>query len=112
MEAYGQVKGRKYPSNHIPAVIDSGLITCTKCGKELPEDRYYKANDKPQQPCIACKLEADRVRREQKVQRTCKRCGETFPLTQFRRTKDGGHERMCIPCADEYCREHNIRRTA
>lgn len=65
MEAFGQVKGRKYPSNHAPTVepVDN-LITCSKCGKTLPQDRFYKNGNRYRSECIACKLKADSERKK------------------------------------------------
>lgn len=68
MEAYGQVKGRKYPSHHefefktrkkskYKAMVSRDAPktkVCSKCGRKLPPEEFYLRRGMPMQPCKAC----------------------------------------------------------
>ena len=71
MEAYGQVKGRKYPSDHMfvrkkrqgeptetveksDGVKDSSTRVCDTCGEELPLVRFFWEDGKPSSTCNKC----------------------------------------------------------
>lgn len=66
-EYYGQVKGRKLPSDHsMERVVKNGIV-CNVCGQRLKESEFYKKNnDKIQQPCKKCRLKKMKQQREER----------------------------------------------
>ena len=115
MEAYGQVKGRKYPHEHGTAVaeeskIDDGLIECTRCHKLLPQDRYYKYKGRIEKPCIACRLKQEREKREMSKTKKCNICGEKKPLKEFEKIGGRRYHPYCRECHREYHREREKTR--
>ena len=106
MEAYGQVKGRKYPHVHGGPVEADNLLECTKCGKKLPLDRFHQdSNGKPVQPCISCALEQQREQHVNTTMKTCSKCGKTKPLKDFPKADDIHYRSNCRACHRDLVRK-------
>lgn len=84
MEAYGQVKGRKYPSNHkMEHVIQTKL--CLKCGRELPLSEFRFQRGSYRSPCKECNRKKWREQKRENAQKfkTCPKCGKELTWNDF-----------------------------
>lgn len=74
MEAYGQVKGRKYPDSHNfdykrtnpENVVSKETKVCTDCGNEIPLTDYYLIGGVRKQPCKKCWIKRNKRYKENK----------------------------------------------
>lgn len=106
MEAYGQVKGRKYPDNHAEGYEDKysyeNSQKCCKCKKILPLDMFEMGTKGLKKTCTNCqkkhKRDQERLAAKLPKSKVCSLCKRELPQDNF-------YIEIACQRLSSYCRE-------